>query len=839
VADALDQLPEDVAALLRPHVEAPQMVLDAIGVQLAGKRDEAKAWRKQTGIEITWMQAEDAYVGIDDANRHEYAGQGWIKSMSRDGPLTAGQMQGQTSEVRSTVFHRLTSRYVDAAVAKLGEILLPADDRAFSFSETPVPELLLAKEDTSQVLHQGLGNAPLTRPLAPGETPPPAPPPPPAAAPAPAAPDGQAPGVPGSPPPLAGPAAPGAAPQQPPQVPVTVRDFAMERIEMARKQAKAAETRIYDWMIETQYRSEVRKVIADAARIGVGVLKGPVPKAKRAMSLSQAPDGGVNIQIQEKIIPAAEWCDPWDIFPDPACGEDIHQGDFVFQRDHMSARQVRGLKRLPGYIPNQIDRVLKEGPDKVLVDADPRDKGDKNKHRYTVWYFYGSLTRDELQAIDTAAGKPLHSSDDGDNPHDQYVIVTLINDSVVRANLNPLDSGSFPFHSMPWQRRGQHWAGVGVAEQMRTPQRVCNAALRALLNNAGKSAGSQLVVDTAAIKPLDGLYNITPDKIWAKTNEGPADIRQSMMAIEIPNVTQQLLEIIQLGERQAEETTSIPLIAQGQSGATTPDTFGAAKLQDNNANQLLRSIGYSFDDHITEPLIRQYYEWLLLDPEVPNYEKGEFNIDAHGSAALVERAIQDQSIAQMASMAVNPAFGIDPKKYTELFMRSKHLNPEALMYTEEEQQRLAAQPPPEAPQVTVAKIQQDTQLKLGVMQQQADQQTTEHEGQIAAAAHSLEVGATQADHQHTQAELMLKAKQLELQRELALMDYASRQKISLDQAKAQLAKTAMQLSTERELNAMNNRHEIRKHVTPQPPKPAVQAPGRAANGQAFSQSNGP
>jgi hypothetical protein len=84
------------------------------------------------------------------------------------------------------------------------------------------------------------------------------------------------------------------------------------------------------------------------------------------------------------------------------------------------------------------------------------------------------------------------------------VIVTLINDSVVRANLNPLDSGAFPFHSMPWQRRAQHWAGVGVAEQMRTPQRVTNAALRALLNNAGKSAGSQLVVDQAAIRPMDG-----------------------------------------------------------------------------------------------------------------------------------------------------------------------------------------------------------------------------------------------------------------------------------------------------------------------------------------------
>jgi hypothetical protein len=230
-----------------------------------------------------------------------------------------------------------------------------------------------------------------------------------------------------------------------------------------------------------------------------------------------------------------------------------------------------------------------------------------------------------------------------------------------------------------------------------------------------------------------------------------------MMSIEIPNVTQQLLEIITLGERFAEETTSIPLITQGQSGATTPETYGAAQLQNSNANQLLRSIGYAFDDYITEPVVRQYYEWLLLDPDVPIYEKGEFQIDAHGSIALVERAIQDQTIAQMGAMAANQIYGIDPKKWAELFIKSKRLSPDQLMYSEEEQQRMEAAPPPEQPAVTVAKINADTQLKLGVMKQTADQQTVQHEGQIAAAAHVLEVNTVQVDQQKAHLDAVLRA----------------------------------------------------------------------------------
>jgi len=234
-----------------------------------------------------------------------------------------------------------------------------------------------------------------------------------------------------------------------------------------------------------------------------------------------------------------------------------------------------------------------------------------------------------------------------------------------------------------------------------------------------------------------------------------------------------------------------------------------------------------------------YYEWLLLDPEVPDEEKGEFQIDAHGSAALVERAIMDQTIAQMANMAApGNGFGIDPKKWADEFLRSKRLRPSAFKYSEEEQAKLDANPPPEAPTVTVAKINADTQLKLGVMKQTTDQRTEQNEAQIAAAAHALEVGNAQVNQTQVHGELTLRAHQLEMEHQRALMDYATKKGISLDQAKAQLARTAMQLQTERDLNAANNQHEMRKHVTPRPqaPRPAVQVPGRAANGQAASQA---
>ena len=655
------------------------------------------------------------------------------------------------------------------------------------------------------------------------------------------------------------PAAPGsaAAPAPPGQVPVTVRDFALESIEIARQKAKAAETRIYDWMIACQFTAQMRKVVFDSARIGVGVLKAPFPKPCRKTAVTTGDDGSLTIEIRDDVAPAACWVDPWDIFPDPAAGENIHDGDYIFQRDFLSARQVRKLKNVPGYTGPQIDTVLEEGPKKkgresendVAASGAPGAK--RAKGRYEVWYFYGDMSREDMEALCAAAGQ---TEDFGDKEQ-VYAIVTLINDCAVRASVNPLDSGSFPYHSVPWQRRAGHWAGLGVAEQLRMPQRAVNAATRAMLNNAGKSAGSQIVVDRTGIQPADGQWTVTPDKIWFRTDNAVGnDVRQNFMAVEIPNVTDALMKIVQYGMQLAEESTSIPLVTQGQSGETSPQTFGAAQLQNNNANQLLRSIGYSFDDFITEPVVRQFYEWLLLDPSVPDEEKGEFTIDAHGSVALVERAIQDQSIGQMGQLVMNPAYGMDPKKWATQFLKSKRLDPKDMQYTEEQQAKLDAAPPPEAPQVTVAKIGQDTAMKQLAATQTTEQQSQASEERIANAAHVLEGAGVQNDaariaaEQHrTLADATVKLHEIQARRELAMLDYANRHAMNLDQVKAKLAQTAMTLQTQRELNAQDNAHQARqgqqerqaRQERPERPrrgeKPPGQVPGRAGNGRAFEQ----
>jgi hypothetical protein len=166
-ADLLE-LDDEVAGLIRPHLGPKAATLDAISVALVEKRNEAVAARAASGIEAMWQECEEAYVGIDDANRAEFGAAKWSKAMSPEGPVTTNKIATNT-EKKSTAFIRLTARYVDAGAAKLTEILLPADDKAFSFTATPLPEVSKAKDDKSQVVNdQGV---PLTRPARPHEMP--------------------------------------------------------------------------------------------------------------------------------------------------------------------------------------------------------------------------------------------------------------------------------------------------------------------------------------------------------------------------------------------------------------------------------------------------------------------------------------------------------------------------------------------------------------------------------------------------------------------------------------------------------------------------------------------
>jgi hypothetical protein len=832
--------------------------LAALGAAIAGLRKEAVDARKSSGIEDVWMQCEESYLGIDDANRAEFSGAKWSKPTSMGGPITSNSVK--TDDTRSTVFVPLTGRYVDGASSKLSEIILPIDDKAFSLEASPIADMVQPVQQNGQLHTQTVQNSAQPQP---GQM----------------APTGQM-------QPNTSANGPQVTPQgQPGQPPAAPADPQVSIQAKANDAAEKAETRVYDWMSESKYPFEARKIIKDAARMGVGILKGPIPDISTSKAMTQV-DGGLALELVRKVVPRVKWVDPWNFYPADGCGEDIHDGDGCFEKDYLSSRKLKELKKQEGYLKDQIDQVLDEGPGKAFLDG-VNEKDRKNKNRYEVWYYYGTVSREDLMLTGT-----IGNAEESDK-EEFHAIVTLVNDTVIRATINPLDSGSFPYHVIPWRRRPGHWAGVGVAEQMFIPQRMVNAATRAMLNNAGLSAGPQIIIDELGIVPADNNNRLYPGKIWYKTGDSAStDVRQSFLAVMIPSVEQEMMAIIEYGMKLAEEATSIPLITQGQQGPTSPQTFGQAELQNNNALTWLRDIGYAYDNYITEPLVDAYYEWLLLDPSVPDEEKGDFVIRANGSAAMVERAIQEQTLLSLLQAVANPAFDLDPVKLMQEYLKGKRLDPRKVQLSDEDKAKRDAQQPPPPIQVQVeqlkgqnslqaiqAKAQADTALAHVEAQnemQMAQQEITHEQGLMqsggasphqAAAMSRIETAKIQAVSRERQEQIKTerdiayvsrekeiadananaRIQELQLKRDLAVLDYTSKHNLNLEQTKAELAKVSMQESTKRQLaqaeislnqvEAHKDRElDLHKHHTRlMADQSQIEPAGKAEPGKAFSQ----
>lgn len=759
----LQDLPDEVREeIQRPQVERADR-LNGLATHIAKLRDEAVAARKESGIEATWHDNEEAYLGIDDLTRNDFMAAKWAKPMTMEGGLI--KKTNPADSTKATAFVMVTARYVDAGTAKVCETALPVDGKPFTLKATPVPELSSASEDSTPA--EQITGQPMPGP------------------------DGQ---------------------------PLAVKDLAKHQIEKAEKAAEKACARIYDWMVEYKHPAEMRKVIFDGARIGTGVIHGPIPEPRKARVLRRdAQSGAVALEIVQKIKPAARWVDPWNFYPAPGCGEDIHRGGHAFEYDRMLAAELAGLSG-PGWIKPAIMEVIKEGPNKVnLEQGNPHEP--QHKKQFDVWHFTGKIARAAFEAANGDQAEELPEGVD-----EVQAVVTLVNDRVVRAIRPVLESDNLPYRVFNWRRRAGHWAGVGVAEQVKTPQKIVNAATRAMLNNAGMSAGSQIVSIMGALIPADGSNKITPDKLWwldPASAAGIDDVRKAFAAFEWPNKTPQLMSIVEYGFKLAEEHSSIPLITQGQSGDTTPDTFGGQQLQDNNANQLLRDVGFGLNDTVTTPLVDDFYEWLLLDPDVPDDEKGDYQVDTSGALAIIEKALQDQFIPQLVAASKDPAYDLHPGRCMEALLRSKRLSPEQFQLTEAEKEAKAKQPPPKAPAVEAAEIRANAQVQVA---QSRDQLMVE----------KIKVD-TDRDTMHLQAQTERTAmeregmlEELRLRERIALLQYATQERISLQDAKVALARDTMKLTLQRELAGADGEG-------PQVATPPTEPEGRAAPGRAYQE----
>lgn len=751
--------------------DARQSRLDTFAGALVKRRKAAVDHRRMSGIEDIWREDEEFYEGIDEANRNESV---TIKPRDNAGTGGASISDDESGGTGSTVFLNIARPYCDFSSGRAADMLLPTDDGNWDLRETPMPDVIKAFGDATPL------------------------------------------NVPGSP-------------------HTTIGDAAKAMVADARKKVMKAKTRIDDWHEEGQFNAEQRKILKDAAKVGVGVLKGPFPVKSIARAITRdEKTGAITLAIQNKTSPVSKRISYWDFYPSAGCGEDIHKGDGTWEKDRITGRQLRDLMGTmdadgnPMYLEDAIKKCLKEGPSATRADDESYNAADNET--FLIWYYNGVASPDDL----AAAGVEV------DADEVIPVTITMVNDRVIKAAQSSLESGTFPYDVMVWQPREGHWAGIGVARQVRAPQRMINAGVRNMLDNAGLAAGPQIVVVKGAVQPMGkGVkFGIRPRQMWTVDPEkmpGNMDVTKAFAAIEIPMITTELMVIVQFALKMAEDVTGLPMLMQGQQGQAT-DTVGGMQILTNNSNTPLRMIAKQYDDRIGVPHNLRYYEWLLMyGPE--DDEKGEFIVAARGSSALFERDAQNQAILQMGQLVQDPKYKINPEKWFAQFLKAQRLTASDFQYTDAEwaqiQEEQKNAPPPVDPKVQTAQIGAKARVDAATITAEVQKERIARDADRDAEFARAEAERTNNDH-------TAKMEELALRERLAILDYANTKQMTIENVKAKLADTAMRLQTQRELSSMTAGLDLHKHHNPAPATeqalpPPTEPAGRAADGQSWEQ----
>lgn len=710
--------------------------LQTFGYNLSKIRDEWIRDRYAYGVDKRWLEDEDQYNAKDNVNK---AASQMMTSVEQGYPVTTQAAKPH----RSTVYIGMTRQKTNAAEARLADILLPTDDRNWGIQPTPTPFMMSMTRDDTEAFNPATGEQIVDQ-------------------------EGN---------------------------PVRKKDIARAVMEEARKKSEAMQNEIDDQLVECDYNAEVRRVIHDAAVLGTGVLKGPVVTNRTRKSWQKTTDGyGETIHelvLVQETNPASFRVDPRNVWPDPGCGENIHNGKGVFERQRLTAKQVRELAKQPGYMKDQLRKVLEEGPKKSATFQELKDEDQRDiaKDTFEAWEYWGEVAHEDLLAAGVDVGEE-------DIMKTVSACVVMINNTVVKAFLNPLEGGDLPYDFYVWERVSDSCWGYGIPKLMRSQQKVLNAAWRQLMDNAGVSSGPQIVVKPSVIQPADKQWQLSSRKIWFATDDAD-DVSKAFATFEFSNHQEELAGIIKMATELADAETGVPTLMQGEKGAA-PDTVGGMQMLMNSANVVLRRLVKQFDDMITKPHIRRYYDYNMLyndDEEI----KGDFTIDARGSSALMVRDIQNQAFLNLLAAGANPIYGqfLDTQKLFEKALQAQHIDPAEVFKSEDEIEKMK-----EAQEQAAAEGQQaDPRIIAAQMRAQGEAERSKLDRE----ALQLEL---QTKVMLAREEFEMRARELELTKQIEMLKLANQQHLSLEDIKAKLADTAIKERSRKELFAAEQRLKL-------------------------------
>lgn len=491
---------------------------------------------------------------------------------------------------------------------------------------------------------------------------------------------------------------------------------------------------------ETKYSVNCRRAMWDRVVLGTGVMKGPGSAGKLTRSYEKLE--GTNTWIPSLTVdyaPVIVRVNPWFFYPDETTDQTDKLNDTI-EVHPMTGLELKKYMQHDGFRAEAIARVLEKKPEEYNAGnwADFAKLSENNpnlyKEKYLMLEYHGPITRTQLDKLEI---DPCYES-----LNDEYYgEVWVCQGEVVRIELENIEASfSVPYYVSVWEKDPGSVFGFGVPLMMEDAQRVVNETWHMILDNSAMSSGPQVAMHKQLMEPANGKWELGPLQIWYLTDP-QVTVDQAIQFFNVPNVSGQIVPIMQMAQGFAEEESGIPLIAAGLVSPEVGDTATGQLTARHASTTLLDFMSEEWDDNITAPIISNMYAWNMQNSPKPEI-KGAYVVDVRTSTEYKNKQLHIRDLEKISvESAQNPhmAKWINQEELTKARLDMMSLPSRSIIKTEEqvkaeEEAAANAGPSPEVMelQLKARRMALDEAQLAFEMKQQQQREAWEHEEKMTA-----------------------------------------------------------------------------------------------------------
>jgi hypothetical protein len=421
----------------------------------------------------------------------------------------------------------------------------------------------------------------------------------------------------------------------------------------ARKQSLIAEDKIDEYLQLGGFYRALAEFIVDLPLFPFACIKGPVVRIVPSVVWQ---NGVPSTQNKPRLF----WnrISPFDIWwtPGAASIEDAA----VIERTRVTRADLNDLLDLPGYNQDALRSVLEDygagGLNENWDSSDSERAANENREN-PVMNQSGLITC--LEYHGNVQGKMLreYGMSPGDVPdelRDYFVQAWLIGRYIIKVQLSPSPRKRHPYFVTSFEKVPGTPVGNGLPDILNDIQDVCNASLRALVNNLSISSGPQVVVNDDRIAAGEDADELFPWKRWHVTqNPMPGSTEKPIDFFQPQSNAQNLIQVYQSFSALADDLSAIPRYLAGESAGGAGRTASGLAMLMGNASKILQTVAANIDRDVLEPLLSGLMDMVLLT-DTSGLLTGEETVRVLGVNVAVQKETQRSRQLEFLQQTNNP-----------------------------------------------------------------------------------------------------------------------------------------------------------------------------------------